>query len=316
MVKIILFLILNFAFSCNLNAQNFKVLDNDFYSQKIKKKIFLLKDSTTENKLIFFKTSLAVNTDGTPLSYHPFDLRGYSKALNNIGNAIVINRDGSTDNLCLTNYGEAISVFEKYRDSKYEMIPSGYSITWTNVLIPVIENGIIKPCIIKTGEYAGYFASATSLKNGLVNNKGECECENQVNSLKVQSFVVPSGNNLIKRFGALVGDLLVAYNPVNSKLVFAIINDEGPPNKLGEGSVLLNMSLLDKKIFPKNKKDTYQLAIKNEILIAIIPNSKEFNIERPYTAENVNSRVHNLLNKMGFENDREIIDFLKSIIEK
>lgn len=290
-------------------GQNFSIYKSNHFSQKLKKKVILLNDSLTNNKLIFFKTKLQVNTDGTPISYHPYDLRGNEKAINNIGNAIVVTKDSLKENLCKSHYNEAIAVFEKYRDSNYEVVPKGYKIIWQNVLNTETINGIKKPCVIKTGKYKGYFSSATSLKNGL-SNKGECECDDQVNPLEIPAFVIPRGNNLVKNYGAAVGDLVVAYNPKNSKLVYAIINDEGPNDKLGEGSVLLNMILLDSTSFPKTKKETYKLATRNDIIITIIPNSKNYNLLKPYSFENINARVYQKLKDFGFETEQEFIDFI------
>jgi len=185
------------------------------------------------------------------------------------------------------------------------------------VLIPEKINGIEKPCIIKTGEYKGYFSSATSLTNGLTTDKGECECNNQVNPLKVPALVLAGGNdNIVRKYGAKIGDLLVAYNPENNKVVYAIINDSGPKHNLGEGSVLLNMKLLDRSEFPKTRKDTYKLATANDIIIAVIPGSKSFDTKKPYTLENISERVTSWLNKAGFETESEFIEFLnKSKVE-
>jgi hypothetical protein len=293
----------------NANGQNFSIYKSDNFSQKLKKKVILFNDSLTNNKLIFFKTKLEVNTDGTPISYHPYDLRGNTKAINNIGNAIVVTKDGSNENLCISHYSEAISVFEKFRDSNYEVVPKGYKIIWQNVLIAETINGIKKPCVIKIGKYSGYFSSGTSLKNGL-SDKGECECNNQVNPLEIPAFVIPKGNNLIKNYGASVGDLLIAYNPINSKMVFAIINDEGPNDKLGEGSVLLNMKLLDSTSYPKTKVETYQLATRNDIIITIIPKSKNYNVVKPFTIENINTRIQQILKDYGFESNNKLLDFI------
>ena len=101
------------------NAQNYTILEDSIFSPQ-NKKVLLLKDSKNDKEVILFQTNLRVNTDGSPLSYHPQDPRGKDKALNNICNAIVVNKNGSSKtNLCLTNFSEAISVFEKFRDTIY-----------------------------------------------------------------------------------------------------------------------------------------------------------------------------------------------------
>ncbi len=298
-----------------LNAQEFKKVKSEVFSSKVKKQINLFENSKS-NKLIVFKTGLEVNTDGTPISYHPMDLKGKKLAINSIGNGSYISKNGINGNLAIDNYGEAISVFEQFRDSNYETIPAGYNIKWDNILIPEIINGKQKPCIIKTGKYAGYFASATSLKNGLNENKGECDCDNQVNSLDVCGFVLPKGNNILKKFGANLGDLLVAFNTKNSKLIYAIIYDKGPNDKVGEGSVLLNKNLLNKDSLPANKQETYNFSIANDVIIIIFPNSNTYKDNKPYKTENINLRVKSLIEEYGFANNEAIVQFIKDNISK
>jgi len=297
-------------------GQHFKVAKSGIFTPQ-QKKVLLLKDTALNKSLILFKTNLHVNTDGTPLSYHPFDLNGDEKALNNICNAVAVRKDGSNKNLCLSRetYKEALSVFAQFRDSGFLKLPKGYSITWENVLVPQMVNGKKVPCVIKSGEYEGYFGSATSLRNGLSSDKGECDCNEQVNPLKIPALVLVGGsNNIVRQFGAKLGDLLIAYNPKNKNLVYAIINDFGPPNNLGEGSVLLNMKLRGDTTFPKKRKDTFKLSISSDIIIAVIPDSRTFQVEKPFTLENVTSRVEQWLMASGFQTRQAYIDFLESSV--
>ena len=60
------------------------------------------------------------------------------------------------------------------------------------------------------GAFKGYFGSLTALKNGLTGDKGECEINDQVNPIRVPALVLVGGENIVKNFGAKVGDLLVA----------------------------------------------------------------------------------------------------------
>lgn len=295
-----------------VRKQTFKYINTTVFTPQ-NKKIVLMQDSL-EAKLILFQTMLQVNTDGTPISYHPFDLRGKTKAINTIGNAVAIKKDGEEGNIFLKQgyYTEAMSVFEQFRDSDYEITPSGYTIIWKNVLIAEKVGGIEKPCILKSGKYEGYYASATSLQNGLTTNKGDCNCNNQVNPLEVPALVLVGGrNNALKDYGARVGDLLVAYNPENGVVSYAIINDVGPKNKLGEGSVLLNMQLTQNNEFPKTRKDTYQLTTNDKVIISVIPNSRKYNVEKPFTAANIKTRITSWMNENGFSNEEEFVEFLK-----
>lgn len=293
-------------------AQTFTLSKKGFFAPENKK--ILLFTNQQNKKLILFKSNLNVNTDGTPLSYNPDDLKGKTLAMNNICNAVAVRKDGSKENLCMSHFSEAVSAFSKYRDSNYETMPKGYRINWSNVLISEKINGKTKPCIIKDGEYKGYFASATALKNGITGS--DCDVENQVNALKVPGLVLVGGkDNILKQYGASLGDLVIAYNAQNQKIVYAIINDIGPKDRLGEGSVLLNKTLLDKPNFPKNRAETFSFITKNTI-ISIIPASKDFENAKPYTLENIQNRVLKWLNEQGFTDEQAFKNFLNSNINR
>jgi hypothetical protein len=311
-------LFLTFMVSVNY-AQTFTNKQTGVFAPQ-KKKVILFENSHSK-KLILFKTNLQVNTDGIPTSYHPLDLRGNTLALNTILNGAAIYR--LKDNIRISNpkkpnsfsdedkkqmRSEAYSVFEKFRDSKYEKIPDGYKINWQNVLIA--ENN--KPCVFKTGKYKGYFASATALKNGLTADKGECECKNQVDPFEVPTLVLAGGNNVVRQFGATVGDLVVAYNTTNKNIVYGVIGDTGPEENLGEGSVILNMKLIGTDKYPKTRKDTYSLSTKNDILICIVPQSKTFNPGKPFTQQNIEQRILKWFSEQGYDSDQKIKEFFEA----
>ncbi len=315
------FLAATFALLCctlSVSAQSYQVSQTGIFTPQ-HKKVLLLKEPTGQKSVILFQTKLRVNTDGSPLSYHPQDPRGKDKALNNICNAIVVKKGASDKNLCFTSFSEAIGVFEKFRDSNYQTIPQGFRITWENVLPTIREGGKNIPCVFKTGEYKGYFGSLTALKNDLTGDKGECEIDNQVNPLTVPALVLVGGDSVVRRFGAKVGDLLVAYNPKTNLVSSAIIGDTGPRDNLGEGSVLLNMKLLGATTPPTNKTETFKLSIEDtQILVAIIPASRLFHIQgnKPYTTDNINQRVGDWQANAGFAAPDKFIDFMKSFQTK
>ena len=299
-------------------AQNYQVSQTGIFTPQ-NKKVLLLKESTGQRKIILFQTKLRVNTDGSPMSYHPQDPRGKDKALNNVCNAIAVRKGTSNKNLCRTSFSEAIGVFEQFRDSNYQTVPQGYRITWANVLATVKENGKDVPCVFRTGDYKGYFGSLTALKNDLTGDKGECEVNNQVNPMTVPALVLVGGENVVKNFGARVGDLLVAYNPKTQLVSSAIIGDTGPEDNLGEGSVLLNMKLLGTTTPPTNKAETFKLSIEDaQVLIAIIPGSRLFQVagNKPYTAENINSRIRDWQTSAGFPTPEKFLEFMKSFQSK
>lgn len=293
-------------------AQEFTVAQSKVFAPQ-NKKVLLLKDGASDRKIILFQTNLRVNTDGSPLSYHPQDPRGRTKALNNICNAIAVRRVGSDSNLCFTAFGEAIRVFEKFRDSNFQTVPPGFRITWNKVLATVQENGKDVPCVFKSGEFKGYFGSLTALRNGLTTDRGECEVNDQVNPMTVPALVLAGGQHPVKDFGAKVGDLLIAYNPRTQLFTTAIIGDTGPADNLGEGSVALNMKLLGTTTPPTNKQETFQLSIENtKVLIAIIPGSRLFNVAKPYTADNINQRIDAWRTEAGFTTPEKLIELMKA----
>ena len=298
----------------SITAQNYTVAQSGVATPQ-NKKVLLLKEPTGQKSVILFQTNLRVNTDGSPLSYHPQDPRGKVKALNNVCNAIAVRKGNSDNNLCISSYGEAIGVFEQWRNSNYQTVPQGYRITWDKVLPPTKENGVTIPCVFKTGAYIGYFGSLTALKNDLTADKGECEINDQVNPMTVPALVLLGGQNVVKDYGAKVGDLLVAYNPVTKISVSAIIGDTGPKDNLGEGSVYLNMKLLGKTVPPINKAETYQLSIETtKILVAIIPGSRLFEVtgNKPYTAENIEQRIKHWQTYAGFATPEAFLELMKT----
>lgn len=298
--------VLSLVLLCNILIYGqCKVIKQEIFSPQ-NKTVKLMATPNNSKNFVFFKTSLRVNTDGAPNSYHPNDLSGKEKAINNICNGIAVYKQGSKKALSCT---EAKKVFAQFRDNNWR-IPNGYTINWQNVIASK-EN---KPCVFQTGEFQGYFGSLTSLKNDLSGVAGgECGCKNQLDQRIIPAFVMPRGNNALTRFGVSLGDLLFVYNPQNKLASIAIIGDTGPADKLGEGSVGLNMALLGKSQQPK----TYQEAIKldtgtQEMLIAIIPGTKNYKLQKPYTKENIFERVKSWIIEAGFENNEKFIEYLQS----
>lgn len=293
-------------------AQEYRVAQSRVFTPQ-NKKILLLKDANSQRQVILFQTNLRVNTDGSPLSYHPQDPRGRTKALNNICNGIAVRRVNSNKNLCFSEFGRAIRVFEQFRDSNFQTVPSGFRIRWENVLATVKENGKDVPCVFKSGEFKGYFGSLTALRNDLTADRGECDVNDQVNPMTVPALVLAGGQHPVKAFGAQLGDLLIAFNPRTQLFTAAIIGDTGPADNLGEGSVSLNMKLLGITTPPTNKEETFRLSIENtKVLIAIIPGSRLFNVQKPYTAENINQRIDDWRAAAGFASLEKLLEMMKS----
>jgi hypothetical protein len=164
-------------------------------------------DGNEKDQFVLFKSSLRVNTDGAPNSYHPDDLKGSTKAINNIANGVSVTKDGKG-----VGYAETINIFGQFRANNWT-IPAGYKITWGNVLAARVEGGRRIPCIFKSGDYNGYFGSLTALKNGLSSaDDGKCEVRNQLDERFVPALVIAGGRNPLKNFKVVIGDLLVVMN--------------------------------------------------------------------------------------------------------
>lgn len=297
------------------NAQEYTVARTKVFAPQ-NKKVLLLKDAgdaAGERSIILFQTNLRVNTDGSPLSYHPQDPRGQTKALNNICNGIAVRKINSEKNLCFTAFGQAIQIFQQFRDSNFQTVPAGFRITWNKVLATTKENGKDVPCVFKSGEFKGYFGSLTALTNDLTTDKGECDINNQLNPMTVPALVLAGGQHPVKEFGARVGDLLIAFNPKTQLFTSAIIGDTGPADNLGEGSVSLNMKLRGTTTAPTNKLETFRLSIDDaKVLIAIIPGSRLFRVTKPYTADNIDQRLNDWRTAAGFTSPEKLIEMMKS----
>jgi len=265
-------------------------------------------DISGEHPVIFFRTSLRVNTDGAPNSYHPQDLTGSVRAINNICNGVSVTRNGVT-----LGCAGARQVFAQFRDNNFRE-PPGHRINWQNVIAATTnESGRTIPCVFRSGEFTGYFGSLTSLKNDLTGaDAGECGHRSQLDQRIIPAFVLPGGRNVVRTFGAGVGDLLVAFNPRNNVVSAAVVGDTGPANKLGEGSVGLNMALLGRTDQPSTYREALRLDTgNNEMLIAIIPNSRNFNQQKPFTKENILSRVQQWMAQAGFESQENFVNFMR-----
>lgn len=309
-------LVLALIFLCgsiSVQSQTYQVAQTQIFRPQNKKVLLLSPSSNNQKKIILFQTGLAVNTDGAPTSYHPFDPRGREKAINNVCNAIAVYKTTNLrDNLCFSHFGEAIGVFEQYRDHEWT-VPEGYKIFWENVFAKSLVNEKTIPCILSSGEYKGYFGSLTSLKNGLPENEsGECQSLNQLNQQIVPALVMAGGANPLKAMGGKVGDLLVAFYPNTRVFIAALIGDEGPPDNLGEGSVALNMALLRETVPPKTFQQTKRLSIEDSqpVLVALFPNTNLYNRRRPYTKANIEERVRSWLREAGFETQDKLIELM------
>lgn len=241
-----------------------------------------------------FKAPLAVNTDGAPNSYHPDDYKGERLALNHIDNGITIKSAIGTP----LTLAKRMQVFDQWRHSGNWQVPTGYRIVWQNVI--AANDG--KPCVFQSGDYVGYFGSMTALKNGLgTQAAGECAVNDQLDQRVVPSLVLRGSANPLRTWGAAVGDLVLVINPATGVSVPAIIGDSGDDHRIGEGSVALNRALLTGVDMPKTYKQALSLDTGTKaMVVAVLPQSRQFNKTRPYTRENIAERVEAWAQAQGY----------------
>ena len=235
-------------------------------------------------RLGLFRAPLAVNTDGAPTSYHPDDYAGDRLALNHLDNAIVI----QADNGAKLTLAQRIAVFDRWYRSGNWQVPKGYKIRWQNVI--AADAG--QPCIFKQ-EHAGYFGSLTALRNGLGGAAaGECGVHDQLDQRFVPSLVLRGSANPLRGWGAAVGDLVLVTNPATGVNVAAVIGDSGDGKRIGEGSVALNRALLTSAPMPANYRQARALDTgTQDMVVAVLPGSRQFERNRPYTQTNLDQRV-------------------------
>ena len=235
-------------------------------------------------RLGLFRAPLAVNTDGAPTSYHPDDYAGDRLALNHLDNAIVI----QADNGAKLTLAQRIAVFDHWYRSGNWQVPKGYKIRWQNVI--AADAG--QPCIFKQ-EHAGYFGSLTALRNGLGGAAaGECGVHDQLDQRFVPSLVLRGSANPLRGWGAAVGDLVLVTNPATGVNVAAVIGDSGDGKRIGEGSVALNRALLTSAPMPANYRQARALDTgTQDMVVAVLPGSRQFERNRPYTQTNLDQRV-------------------------
>lgn len=205
--------------------------------------------STSKVRSLYYAADMAVNTDGTPRSYHPADPRANKGlAFNNMANAMtsIYDADGKSVNCdkgksaCFTKY---MTVFEQSREANYR--PSGVSTFNTTWIIPWKQNpqfGWPTPCLIETGPFKGYFVSQTSVNVDATKN--ECDQARYLDSLKFKAVVLPKYVDWPA--GGIRtddGDLVVVRDLESGRVAFAINGDRGPEDGIGEGSIALTSYL-------------------------------------------------------------------------
>lgn len=142
------------------------------------------------------------------------------------------------------------------------------------------QDNIGQPCRrdVPGTKYEGYFVSATSLTgnegpdetegtdaNRIVTDK-RCDPVPYVDAEKLPSIVIPLGGFA----GAKVGDLVIGYRKDangGERWVYAIVGDEGPNHKFGEGSIAFNAAIMGSSgPWPSYREITRDLHVATERL--------------------------------------------------
>lgn len=214
--------------------------------------------STHKVRSLYYAADMAVNTDGTPRSYHPDDPTAKKGlAFNNIANAI--NRLYDAKGVRITCgddpkdrhgacYETFITSFEDARDSKYN--PSGHAVIKTKDIIPWRHDAALgrdMPCLNTVEPFVGYFISQTSISVDPA--KDACDQGRYLDSLKYRAVVLPL--KVDWRAGGIKtddGDLVIIRDVESGRIAFAINGDRGPPEGIGEGTIALTSYLSGIKV--------------------------------------------------------------------
>ncbi|MGO6784008.1 glycoside hydrolase family 75 protein [Rhizobium ruizarguesonis] len=225
---------------------------------------------------IFYRADMDINTDGGPRSYHPLDPQGKTKALNNIVNAIsgIYDRYGGKWIGCKPKRGECfdkyIEVFEEARDAKFD--PAAKT-RWvmTDGMIPWKRDEKLKravPCVVQSGPYKGYFVSQTAYR---LRNGDECDPDIYLDSVKINSNVLPEYTHWESQGTVTDGfDLVVVISPDN-RIVFGINGDRGPATSIGEVSVALAAEMKNAKMKGDETYDQVKGLTLDEVSYLIFP---------------------------------------------
>jgi hypothetical protein len=227
---------------------------------------------------LFFTSGLAVNTDGSSISYHPDDPSGTA--------GLAINTICNGANAILTNgtkldYTRCKELKTAYNQAK----ASG----WAKVGVPrmafyAVATKHEKPCLVTDGPHKGYFVSTTSLLADA--SRDVCDPARYLDSLEIPFSIYPK-NSALTRYGVGVGTVTISYNPVTKVIEYGLVGDRGPARGLAEGSVFLARTLAAKQTVPRTRQETYAFVVPN-VHTLMLPSAK---VKPPYTLDNIRSQA-------------------------
>jgi hypothetical protein len=233
------------------------------------------------SQALFKIRRLTVDADGSARSYHPDDPFGTgicdgSKtkacALDELPNAGIRLFQGAEQidpqnrKSFETSWSDAWSVISKRTvkalDNKADSrIPKDFALYYfkDKDLTVVFKTQIIpfangSPCVRpSTAEDPGYFVAATSFTTSKVSPETVCQPSHYLDASKIP-FVVLPGDSIGKM---RVGDIAIgiAQSDTDERVVFGIIGDTGPFQKIAEGSIAFNSKLLGRQTPLKNSSE-------------------------------------------------------------
>jgi hypothetical protein len=184
--------------------------------------------------ILFFSTSLKVNTDGTKISYHQDDPTGRRCeadpsarpcAINNIRNAY-------------RNHKKPESEFTAVRNAGYSS-PKTWQVLDPKIIEKRASTG--KPCITPDG----YLVSMTAdvAVAGGFNRVGDCDQSKWIDALTAPAIVLPKNSQFLS-FGVGKRSLVVALSSSPAhRAVFGVVGDIGPAEEIGEANIAMNREL-------------------------------------------------------------------------
>jgi hypothetical protein len=276
-------------------------------ANKIEARIFDfgLKVNGRNRKLIQFSTPLQVTTDGAQDSYGPDDIEA-RRGINQLCNAIEVYKTNNQGMriIKLDNCKDKLSSFHEFRVNNWEN-PSNIEVVWRGGIVAKTDDSHEIPCIFTSGKLNGFFGTKTNLKNGLESDKGECDINDQIDPRKIPGITIEGGHNFIRDAGVELGDLAIAsyeISPDKYRHIPAIIIDTGGVKYPAMGTIALNSALLNIQGEYKTHNEILSLDMKHlkPVTITIIPGSFGFNLQRPFSYQNISDRVNAFVSQSGY----------------
>ena len=148
------------------------------------------------------------------------------------------------------------------------------------------------------GPRNGYFVSSTTLENATAARADGCAVHRYLDAETVPYVVLPLGG-----FGQVrVGDVAIVQS--KDRTVFAVVGDEGPGTKLGEGSIALTAKLLGKSGEPLlSMKETWALDIDGRAVSLLVLGGTNKSLNGDYSARNIEAVAQQELKRWNGEGD-------------